>query len=76
MDEENKKLEKVIKLVEQYKTKVHEKSTLESKIREFKRSLENFMDTGNKHIFVEFAHGAYSLQYNYAVRKGTNIDDL
>lgn len=65
MDEENKKLEKIIELVERYKVKDHEKSTLESKIREFKRSLENLMDTGNKHIFVEFAHGADSCDQLY-----------
>lgn len=62
----NKRLEKIIELVERYKVKVHEKSTLESKIREFKRSLENFMDTGNKHIFVEFAHGAGSCDQLYS----------
>lgn len=65
MDEENKKLEKIIELVERYKVKVHEKSTLESKIREFKRSLESFIDTGNKHIFVEFAHSGGSCEQLY-----------
>lgn len=65
MDEENKKLEKIIELVERYKVKVHEKSTLESKIREFKRFLESFMDTGNKHIFVEFAHSGGSCDQLY-----------
>lgn len=65
MNEENEKLEKVIKLVEKYKAKVHEKSELESKIKRLKKSLENFMDTGNKYIFVEFAHGAGSCEQLY-----------
>ena len=65
MNEENKKLEKVIELVERYKVKVHERSTLEVKIQNLKRSLENFMDTGNKHIFVEFAHGGGSCEQLY-----------
>ena len=65
MGEENKKLEKTIELVERYKVKVLEKSTLESKIRNLKKSLESFMDTENSHIFIEFAHEGGSCDQLY-----------
>jgi len=65
MDEENKKLEKIIELVERYNAKVQERTSLEVKIQKIKKSLENFMDTGNKHIFVEFAHSGGSCEQLY-----------
>lgn len=66
MDEENKKLEKIIELVERYNTKIQERTHLD-KIKALK-----FVGSYNP-----FIGGAYSLQYNYAVkRREPNIDDL